>query len=133
MADDGGATVARPQPCRQPAANLRLAAIGAQRRNRDNRPARADHRLRRPQKRVMGAAERDFYNFNVALRDDPAYEVVAFTAAQIPGIAKCRYPRTLAGPRYPDGNGATFPRTVHGLLRHGLGFFRLSRCANSPP
>jgi predicted GTPase len=52
---------------------------------------------------VMGAAGRDFHNFNVALRDDPGVEVVAFTAAQIPYITDRRYPPELAGPRYPDG------------------------------
>jgi predicted GTPase len=52
---------------------------------------------------IMGAAGRDFHNFNVAFRDDPAAEVVAFTAAQIPGIAGRRYPAALAGPRYPEG------------------------------
>jgi predicted GTPase len=51
----------------------------------------------------MGAAGRDFHNFNVAFRDDPACEVVAFTAAQIPGIAGRRYPPALAGERYPNG------------------------------
>jgi predicted GTPase len=52
---------------------------------------------------IMGAAGRDFHNFNVAFRDDPTIEVVAFTAAQIPGIAGRRYPAVLAGPRYPEG------------------------------
>ncbi len=52
---------------------------------------------------IMGAAGRDFHNFNVAFRDDLAYEVVAFTAAQIPGISGRRYPAALAGERYPDG------------------------------
>jgi len=52
---------------------------------------------------ILGAAGRDFHNFNVVYRDDPAYEVVAFTAAQIPGIADRRYPPALAGPRYPTG------------------------------
>ncbi len=52
---------------------------------------------------ILGAAGRDFHNFNVVYRDDPAVEVVGFTAAQIPGIAGRRYPRELAGPRYPDG------------------------------
>ena len=47
---------------------------------------------------IMGAAGRDFHNFNVVYRDDPAFEVVAFTAAQIPGIAGRRYPAVLAGP-----------------------------------
>ena len=52
---------------------------------------------------IVGAAGRDFHNFNVLYRDDPAVEVVAFTAAQIPGIAGRRYPPSLAGPIYPDG------------------------------
>lgn len=52
---------------------------------------------------IMGAAGRDFHNFNMVYRDDPASEVVAFTAAQIPGITDRRYPVSLAGPRYPDG------------------------------
>jgi predicted GTPase len=51
----------------------------------------------------MGAAGRDFHDFNVVYRDDPTHEVVAFTAAQIPGIANRRYPPELAGPRYPEG------------------------------
>ncbi|MDH3235616.1 MAG: cyclic 2,3-diphosphoglycerate synthase [Alphaproteobacteria bacterium] len=52
---------------------------------------------------IMGAAGRDFHNFNVAFRGDPAFEVVAFTAAQIPGIAHRRYPIELAGYLYPGG------------------------------
>ncbi len=52
---------------------------------------------------IMGAAGRDFHTFNTLFRDDPAVEVVAFTAAQIPNIADRLYPSTLAGPRYPEG------------------------------
>ena len=52
---------------------------------------------------IMGAAGRDFHNFNVVYRDDPDTEVVAFTATQIPGIEGRRYPAALAGSRYPDG------------------------------
>ena len=52
---------------------------------------------------IMGAAGRDFHNFNVVYRDDPAFEVAAFTAAQIPGIAGRRYPAALAGALYPQG------------------------------
>ena len=52
---------------------------------------------------IMGAAGRDFHNFNVVFRDDPATEVVAFTATQIPFIENRRYPASLAGARYPDG------------------------------
>ena len=51
----------------------------------------------------MGAAGRDFHNFNVAFRDDATSEVVCFTAAQIPNIAGRRYPGELAGPLYPNG------------------------------
>jgi predicted GTPase len=52
---------------------------------------------------IMGAAGRDFHDFNVVYRDDPRVEVVAFTATQIPGIAGRRYPAELAGPLYEDG------------------------------
>ena len=52
---------------------------------------------------IMGAAGRDFHNFNVVYREDPRYEIVGFTAAQIPNIVDRRYPRELAGPLYPDG------------------------------
>jgi len=52
---------------------------------------------------IMGAAGRDFHNFNVVYRDDSRYEVAGFTAAQIPNIAGRRYPAALAGPLYPDG------------------------------
>jgi predicted GTPase len=52
---------------------------------------------------IMGAAGRDFHDFNVVYRDDPGVEIVAFTAAQIPGIADRRYPRELAGALYQQG------------------------------
>jgi len=52
---------------------------------------------------IMGAAGRDFHNFNVYYRNNNQYEVVAFTAAQIPGIEKRLYPPELAGPSYPKG------------------------------
>lgn len=52
---------------------------------------------------IMGAAGRDFHNFNQVYRHDRQVEVVAFTAAQISGIANRRYPPALAGPLYPDG------------------------------
>ncbi len=52
---------------------------------------------------IMGAAGRDFHNFNTVYRDDPGSEVVAFTATQIPNIESRRYPPELAGPRYPAG------------------------------
>jgi predicted GTPase len=52
---------------------------------------------------IMGAAGRDFHNFNVCFRDDPCVRVVAFTAAQIPYITDRRYPASLAGKLYPRG------------------------------
>lgn len=51
----------------------------------------------------MGAAGRDFHNFNVFFRDNPAYKVVAFTATQIPDISGRKYPASLAGKYYPKG------------------------------
>jgi predicted GTPase len=52
---------------------------------------------------IMGAAGRDFHNFNVYFRDNPDYQVLAFTAAQIPNIEGRRYPPELAGDLYPEG------------------------------
>ncbi|MGH2593626.1 MAG: cyclic 2,3-diphosphoglycerate synthase [Anaerolineae bacterium] len=52
---------------------------------------------------IMGAAGRDFHNFNVFFRENDAYEVVAFTATQIPNIEGRLYPDVLAGPLYPKG------------------------------
>jgi predicted GTPase len=52
---------------------------------------------------IMGAAGRDFHNFNTYFRDNEAYEVVAFTATQIPNIAGRKYPAELAGKLYPSG------------------------------
>jgi predicted GTPase len=52
---------------------------------------------------IMGAAGRDFHNFNVFFRDNPSYEVVAFTATQIPDIEGRTYPAQLAGASYPAG------------------------------
>lgn len=66
---------------------------------------------------IMGAAGRDFHNFNVVYRDDAAVEVVAFTAAQIPGIAGRRYPPALAGPRYPSGIPIEDEAALEALIR----------------
>jgi predicted GTPase len=52
---------------------------------------------------IMGAGGRDFHDFNTVFRGDPDVQVVAFTAAQIPGIEHRTYPASLAGPGYPDG------------------------------
>lgn len=66
---------------------------------------------------IMGAAGRDFHNFNVVFRDDPACEVVAFTAAQIPGISGRRYPAALAGARYPNGIAILDEADLAGICR----------------
>ncbi len=52
---------------------------------------------------ILGAAGRDFHNFNMVFRDNEDYEVVAFTATQIPNIEGRLYPPALAGSLYPDG------------------------------
>ena len=65
----------------------------------------------------MGAAGRDFHNFNVVYREDPNVEVVAFTATQIPGIADRVYPASLAGPRYPDGIPVLDEEELPALIR----------------
>ncbi|HEX9902714.1 MAG TPA: cyclic 2,3-diphosphoglycerate synthase [Acidobacteriota bacterium] len=52
---------------------------------------------------IMGAAGRDFHNFNVVFRNNEAYQVVAFTATQIPDIEDRKYPAALAGKLYPQG------------------------------
>ena len=71
------------------------------------------------QKRVviMGAAGRDFHNFNVVFRDDPHTQVVAFTATQIPGIDRRRYPAALAGDHYPEGIPIVPESTLEALIR----------------
>ncbi len=66
---------------------------------------------------IMGAAGRDFHNFNVFFRKNRDYEVVAFTAAQIPGIAGRVYPKELAGPLY-DGDIPIYPEEeLENLIR----------------
>ena len=66
---------------------------------------------------IMGAAGRDFHNFNVFFRDNKDYEVVAFTATQIPNIESRRYPPELAGSLYPKGI-AIYPESdLIGLIK----------------
>jgi predicted GTPase len=65
---------------------------------------------------ILGAAGRDFHDFNLLYRDDPFTEVVAFTAAQIPDIDGRRYPPALAGPRYPDGIPIVAEDTLETLI-----------------
>ena len=62
-----------------------------------------DETMKRTRVLIMGAAGRDFHNFNVVYRNNPYYKVVCFTAAQIPGIANRPYPAILAGKLYPQG------------------------------
>ncbi|MCI4461319.1 MAG: GTPase [Thaumarchaeota archaeon] len=65
----------------------------------------------------MGAGGRDFHNFNVYFRSNPNYRVVAFTAAQIPGIAGRRYPPELSGPLYPEGIPILPEEDLEGVIR----------------
>ena len=67
---------------------------------------------------ILGAAGRDFHNFNVLYRDDPSVMVVAFTATQIPGVSGRRYPPALAGPRYPEGIPIVDETELEALCRH---------------
>ena len=67
---------------------------------------------------IIGAAGRDFHNFNVYYRNNPAYKVVAFTAAQIPDIADRKYPATLAGELYPDGITIYDQAELEGLIKN---------------
>jgi len=70
---------------------------------------------------IMGAAGRDFHNFNVYYRDNPHYEVVAFTAAQIPNIAGRRYPPALTGAQYPEGIPIYPEGELESLIRQNPG------------
>ncbi|GIU93999.1 MAG: GTPase [Gaiellaceae bacterium] len=70
---------------------------------------------------VMGAGGRDFHDFNTVFREDPSTRVVAFTAAQIPGIADRVYPPSLAGPLYPRGIPIHAETDLEELVRvHGV-------------
>ncbi|MCL4290714.1 MAG: cyclic 2,3-diphosphoglycerate synthase [Thermoleophilia bacterium] len=66
---------------------------------------------------IMGAGGRDFHDFNVVFRGDPAVSVVAFTAAQIPGIDDRTYPPSLAGPLYPGGIPIRPETALAGIVR----------------
>jgi len=65
---------------------------------------------------ILGAAGRDFHNFNVVFRDKPEFRVVGFTATQIPGIANRCYPAVLAGPSYPEGIPIFPEHNLEGLI-----------------
>jgi predicted GTPase len=70
---------------------------------------------------IMGAAGRDFHNFNCLFRDNEDYEVVAFTATQIPDIDGRTYPVELAGSRYPEGIPIHPEEDLEGIVRdHGI-------------
>lgn len=70
---------------------------------------------------IMGAAGRDFHNFNVYFRDNANYEVVAFTATQIPNIEGRKYPASLAGKLYPKGIAIHPEKDLPSLIKkHGV-------------
>jgi len=73
--------------------------------------------MRRRRVVILGAAGRDFHNFNLLFRDRPEFEVVAFTATQIPDIEGRTYPTVLAGKLYPDGVQIVAEETLDRLLR----------------
>lgn len=73
---------------------------------------------------ILGAAGRDFHDFNILYRDDPSTEVVGFTAQQIPHIAGRRYPPELAGPLYPNGIPIHEESRLEELIRE----LRVDRC-----
>ncbi|MHB1048463.1 MAG: cyclic 2,3-diphosphoglycerate synthase [Bacteroidota bacterium] len=66
---------------------------------------------------IVGAAGRDFHNFNMLYRDNPSYNVVAFTAAQIPDIAGRKYPSALAGNLYPKGIPIVEEKDLESLIK----------------
>ena len=66
---------------------------------------------------IVGAAGRDFHNFNVYFKGNPRYRVIAFTAAQIPNIEGRTYPAELAGELYPDGIPICAERDMARLIR----------------
>ena len=66
---------------------------------------------------IVGAAGRDFHNFNVLYRTNELYDVICFTAAQIPNIAGRKYPASLAGPLYPKGIPIYEERDLEKLIR----------------
>ncbi len=66
---------------------------------------------------ILGAAGRDFHNFNIVFRKDPAYRVLAFTATQIPEIDGRKYPPELAGEHYPDGIPIVAEKELEDLVR----------------
>jgi len=70
---------------------------------------------------IMGAAGRDFHNFNVFFRQNPSYDLVAFTAAQIPNIEGRVYPPELSGPLYPHGIPIYAETEMETLIeKHGI-------------
>lgn len=70
---------------------------------------------------IMGAAGRDFHNFNVFFRDNEQFRVIAFTATQIPDIEDRRYPSALAGSLYPEGIPIYSEEELQPLIiKHGI-------------
>ena len=70
---------------------------------------------------IMGAAGRDFHNFNTYFRDNPNFQVMAFTASQIPDIEGRKYPSSLAGKLYPDGIPIYAEEELDALIKkHGV-------------
>ncbi|HNX52010.1 MAG TPA: hypothetical protein PKL08_17710, partial [Thermoanaerobaculaceae bacterium] len=82
---------------------------------------------------IMGAAGRDFHNFNCLFRNNADVEVVAFTATQIPDIEGRMYPPVLAGPLYPKGIPIFAEEELEKLIKeHGVDevWFSYSDCSH---
>ena len=66
---------------------------------------------------IMGAAGRDFHNFNIFFRNNPQFKVVCFTATQIPNIENRKYPKDLAGKGYPKGISIFLEKELTNLIK----------------
>ena len=82
---------------------------------------------------IMGAAGRDFHNFNTLLRNNDSKEVVAFTATQIPYIVDRRYPAELSGPLYPHGIEIYDESEVSRLIEEESIDFQVEQPSNEEP
>ncbi len=76
---------------------------------------------------ILGAAGRDFFNFNVFYKYNPRYHVIGFTAAQVPGIANRKYPKALAGDHYPNGISIFDEKNIEELIKK----YKINECVFS--
>ena len=79
---------------------------------------------------IMGAAGRDFHDFNVHFRGNDEYEVVCFTATQIPNIEGRKYPPELSGSLYPEGIPIYAEEQLESLIREAVSYTHLTLPTN---